>query len=158
MSGNSPRGVGWAGVCVCGGWVSPPCLGGDILPYSYILSPPSPGPSPRASLPQGEGSRPFGGLCRMSPKACRVKQELIRPFLTPPACTLPILPSLGLEGEDAAASLASLHSGGRWRQGKGEICFLNTCSDLTSLAPGAPPPRDPHLCPIPAGSPTSFPT
>ena len=146
-------------VCVCvGSGYRPPVLGRDILPYSYILSPPSPGPSPRASLPQGEGSRPFGGLCRMSPKACRVKQELLRPFPSPPACTLPILPSLGLEGEDAAASLASLHSGGRWRQGKGEIRLLNTCSDLTSLAPGAPLLRDPHLCPIPACSSTSFPT
>lgn len=111
-------------MCVCvGGWGSAPVLGRDILPYTYILSLPSPGLSPQASLPQAEGSRPFGGLCRMSPKACRVKQELPRPFLSPPARTPPILPSLGLEGEDAAASLAWLHSGGKWRQEREKFVF-----------------------------------
>ena len=153
VSGSSPRGVGWVGVCVCWGMgITALSWGGTSSP-TPLLSPPSPGPSPEASLPQGEGSRPFGGLRRMSPKACRSCPGHSAPHRhAHPLCfllwgwkermLLPLWPRcIPVEG------------GGRERN-----LFLNTCSDLTSLAPGAPPPRDPHLCPIPAGSPTSFPT
>lgn len=110
-------------MCVCvGGWGSAPVLGRDILPYAYILSLPSLHSVHRLFLRQ-KVLGPLVGLCRMSPKACRVKQELPRPFLSPPARTPPILPFWGWKGEDAAASLAWLHSGGKWRQEREKFVF-----------------------------------
>lgn len=139
-------------MCV-GGWGSQPCLGAEH-PLPLLYSPRLHlGPVQRLPFLREKALGPLVGSagCLLKPAGAAQAIPLPTGTHTPYAS----FSGAGRRGCCCLSGLAAF----RWKVEAGrEICFLNTCSDLTSLAPGAPPPRDPHLCPIPAGSPTSFPT